>query len=163
MRNNSNSKQNLISFKNLIKSWLILLILHTWNAPAAIIITNIAQGCMANHDLFVKSDGSLWGMGDNSENDLGDGTPNIVPRPEQIVYSNVTAVAVGEYHSLFIKSDGSLWGMGDNEQDQLGIGSWLNATPEEIVSSHVTSIAAGANWSLFIKSDGSLWQWEIII
>jgi Regulator of chromosome condensation (RCC1) repeat len=27
------------------------------------------------HSLFVKSDGSLWGMGDNTQGQLGDGTP----------------------------------------------------------------------------------------
>ena len=37
---------------------------------------------------------------------------NNTNRPEQIVASNVTAIAAGYYHSLFLKSDGSLWAMG---------------------------------------------------
>ena len=51
-------------------------------------------------------------MGDNDYGQLGDGTYNNTNRPEQIVASNVTAIAAGGYHSLFLKSDGSLWAMG---------------------------------------------------
>ena len=36
------------------------------------------------HSLFLKNDGSLWGMGDNSYGQLGDGTYNSTNRPEQI-------------------------------------------------------------------------------
>ena len=42
---------------------------------------------------------------------LGDGT--YTNRPQQIVASNVTAIAAGHQHSLFLKSDGSLWAMGN--------------------------------------------------
>ena len=37
------------------------------------------------HSLFVKNDGSLWGMGNNDEFQLGDGTRNSVNRPKQIL------------------------------------------------------------------------------
>jgi len=112
----------------------------------------------ASHSLFLKSDGSLWGMGDNGYGELGDGTYNNTNRPEQIVASNVTAIAAGAVFSLFLKSDGSLWAMGDNHGGELGDGT-LNQTnwPELIVASNVTAIAAGSAHSLFLKSDGSLW------
>ena len=79
--------------------------------------TTIAQGCMANHSLFVKSDGSLWAMGDNLSGELGIGPPysDRVNLAEQVVASNVTAIASGTLFTLFLESDGSLWGMGDNQ------------------------------------------------
>jgi alpha-tubulin suppressor-like RCC1 family protein len=79
--------------------------------------------------------------------------------PEQIVASNVMAIAAGENHSLFLKHDGSLWVMGINMYGQLGDGTFEFQTnlPEQIVASNVTAIAAAANQSLFLKSDGSLW------
>lgn len=104
-------------------------------------------------------------MGWNYFGELGDGSYGLGPyyfngtnAPEQILSSNVIAVAAGTSHSLFLKSDGSLWAMGENEIGELGDGSGVNAyAPEQIVSSNVTAIAAGTSDSLLLKSDGSLW------
>jgi alpha-tubulin suppressor-like RCC1 family protein len=96
-------------------------------------VTAIAAG--NSHSLFLKSDGSLWGMGFNSFGALGDGTYTSTNRPEQIVASNVTAISAGYDHSLFLKSDGSLWGMGWNAVGQLGDGTYNTSTrPEQIVA-----------------------------
>ena len=98
-------------------------------------------------------------MGANqSYGQLGNGTHNQTNRPQQILASNVTAVAAGDNHSLFRKSDSSLWGMGDNSSDQLGLGSITSTNrPGESVTSNVVAIAAGDAFSLFLKNDGSLW------
>lgn len=130
------------------------------NRPEQIVasgVTAIAAGY--GHSLFLKSDGSLWAMGNNYLGQLGTGTTNDARnRPEQIVVSGVTAVAAGSYHSLFLKSDGSLWAMGYNDSGQLGDGTTDSTNqPEQIVASGVTSVAAGGRHSLFVKSDGSLW------
>ena len=129
------------------------------NLPEQIVasgVTAIAAGGF--HSLLLKSDDSLWAMGDNEYGQLGDGTHNSTNRPEQIVASGVTAIAAGGGHSLLLKSDGSLWAMGDNEYGQLGDGTHNSTNqPEQIVSSNVTATAAGGDHSLFLKSDGSLW------
>jgi len=97
-------------------------------------------------------------MGNNHWGQLGDGTTNEQHVPEQIVASNVVAIAAGAEFSLFIKSDGSLWVMGNNQYGQLGDGTTTDQhAPELIVASNIVAIAAGAWDSLFIKSDGSLW------
>ena len=87
------------------------------NRPVEIVassITAIAAG--GGHSLFLKSNGSLWAMGWNGYGQLGDGTTDDgnyeTNLPEQIVASNVTAIAAGLNHSLFLKSNGSLWAMG---------------------------------------------------
>jgi alpha-tubulin suppressor-like RCC1 family protein len=88
------------------------------------------------HCLCITSDGILWGAGDNSFGQLGQGSSIDVL---QFGYwfpiaRNVVAVAAGQYHTLFVKSDGSLWGMGYNGYGQLGTGDYLNRyVPVEIV------------------------------
>jgi alpha-tubulin suppressor-like RCC1 family protein len=149
--------------KALLKFSLMPLLLHSLTGQAALTVTNIAPGFFASHSLFLKSDGSLWAMGQNGGGELGNGTYNQTNRPEQIIASNVTAIAAGSEYSLFLKSDGSLWAMGYKQYGQLGDGTVNDGTqsktnrPEQIVASGVTAIAAGQYHSLFLKSDGSLW------
>ncbi len=122
----------------------------------AISSTRAAAG--AAHTLFLRSDGSLWGMGRDLEGELGDGRFSSTNLPEQIVASNVVAMAAGDYHSLYLKADGSLWAMGDDVEGQLGDGATVpEPNPEQIVASNVVAIAAGGNHSLFLERDGSLW------
>jgi alpha-tubulin suppressor-like RCC1 family protein len=134
------------------------------NRPEQIVASNVqAITAGSYHSLFLKTDGSLWGMGDNQFGELGNGTfmksePYGKALPEQIVASNVTAIAGGGYHSLVLKSDGSLWATGRNFGGELGDGTYSSTNrPEQIVASNVTAIAAGDGHSLFLKSDGSLW------
>jgi alpha-tubulin suppressor-like RCC1 family protein len=125
-------------------------------------VTAIAAGY--EHSLFLKSGGSLWAMGDNSEGELG---TTAVPtgdfnsftnRPALIVAGNVTAIAGGFYDSFFIKSGGSLWAMGYNASGELGDGTYNSTNqPEQIVAAGVTAVSAGDEHSLFLESDGSLW------
>ena len=91
------------------------------NSPEKIVssgVTAIAAGY--GHSLFLKSDGSLWAMGDNGDGQLGDGSIDAQLYPEKIVAAGVTAIAAGEKHSVFLKSDGSFWGMGYNYDGELG-------------------------------------------
>jgi len=134
------------------------MLLHSLASQAGLTATNIAPGSNARDSLFLKSDGSLWAMGWNIFGGLGDGTNNNANRPEQIVASNVIAIATGSSFNLFLKSDGSLWAMGYNGQGALGDGTFNNTNrPKQILAGNVTAIAAGAGHSLFLKSDGSLW------
>lgn len=156
----------------LIRTCLLAgMLLHAFTSSAQT-ITKIASGSEAGHSFFLKNDGSLWGMGDDTYGQLGDGTNGIfgdtfvaTNRPEQIVTSNVMAITAGYQHNLFLKKDGSLWAFGFDQVGQLGDAvvytniSIQHGTnkPEQIVASNVVAIAAGQFHSLFLKQDGSLW------
>ena len=129
-------------------------------------VTAIAAGY--NHTLFIKSDTSLWAVGDNTEGELGStsvrtGDINgFTNQPVMVVPGGVTAIAGGFYDSFFIKSNGSLWAMGYNSDGQLGdgvtpIGNYFTNQPVQIVAAGVTAVAAGDEHTLFLTSDGSLW------
>ncbi|MEO5712633.1 MAG: hypothetical protein ABIT37_04020, partial [Luteolibacter sp.] len=109
------------------------------------------------HSLFLKTDGTLWAMGDNAYGQLGEGTNADRLTPVQIA-SQVVAAAAGQYFSVFLKTDGTLWTAGDNTNGQLGDGTTIRRYAPVQVASGVTRIAAGLQHGHFIKSDGSLWS-----
>ena len=140
------------------------------NQPVEIVASNVTAIAVGqDFRLFLKGDGSLWAMGNNSQGELGSGITGQGNQyiygyswtnvPQEIVASNVTAIAAGVDFSLFLKSDGSLWAMGDNADGELGTGGSYYSTnsPQLVMSGGVKAIAAGAEGSLLLKSDESLW------
>ena len=74
------------------------------------------------HSLALKSDGTVWAWGRNTEGQLGDGTIINKNIPTKITsLSGIIAIAGGEYHSFAIKNDGTVWAWGrNNEGQQIG-------------------------------------------
>ena len=54
-------------------------------------------GNVGNHSLFIKADGSLWGMGLNGNGQLGDGSTSERHSHVKVVDANVTTVAGGQF------------------------------------------------------------------
>ncbi|MHC4664049.1 MAG: RCC1 domain-containing protein, partial [Planctomycetota bacterium] len=123
-------------------------------------VIGIAAGTM--HSLAVLSNGSVLAWGDNSKNQLGDGTindsnvPKIVPG-----ITNAVGVAAGMYHSLAVLEDGSVRGWGWNYYGEVGDGtSTQRSTPVPVnVLTDAVSVTAGDSHSFAICSDGSLYGW----
>ncbi len=121
----------------------------------------LAQG--ASHTLRLRSDGSVWASGLNSNGQLGDGTTT--PRLSPVAVSALSAiqrVAAGQSHSLALKGDGSVWSWGLNASGQLGNGTTTQAnTPASIGGlggAGIVGISGGANFSLAWSNDGSVWS-----
>lgn len=130
--------------------------------PVELVVSNNVTAVAMNgqHDtFFVKSDGSLWAMGNNEGGYLGDGTFNNPDHPIQLVPGGVVAVACGESFTLFLKEDGSVWGFGWNGNGPLADGTkdTMVERPKPLINGGVKAIAAALGHSLFIKRDGSLW------
>jgi len=116
------------------------------------------------HTPCIKTDGTLWTWGLNTDGQLGDNSITHRSSPVQTVAggTNWKQVASGRYHTACIKTDGTLWLWGRNTNGQLGDNSVTHR------SSPVQTVAGGTNWKLVscggyhtasIKTDGTLWLW----
>jgi alpha-tubulin suppressor-like RCC1 family protein len=116
------------------------------------------------HTAAIKTDGTLWTWGQNSDGLLGDNTTADKSSPVQTVAggTNWKQVACGLQHTAAIKTDGTLWMWGLNTDGRLGDNTNVAK------SSPVQTVAGGTNWkqvtagyfqTAAIKTDGTLWTW----
>jgi alpha-tubulin suppressor-like RCC1 family protein len=127
--------------------------------------TNWKQvGCGAFHIAAIKTDGTLWTWGGNSNGQLGinDVTNRSTPVTTFAGGTNWKQVGCGAFHIAAIKTDGTLWTWGGGTAGQLGTNDVTNR------STPVTTFAGGTNWkqvgcggqhTAAIKTDGTLWTW----
>jgi alpha-tubulin suppressor-like RCC1 family protein len=141
------------------KPYIFVLAVFCWFPPsllrAATIVTHASTGY--SHSLFVRSDGSLWGMGDNSLGQLGVSAITSTNQPVMILASGVPNCFASDYYSFFIKTDGSLWAMGGNIYGELGNGGTNSEYLPIQITNGVAAFSAGYAHTLFITTSGSLW------
>ena len=110
--------------------------------------------------MAVDSDGVLWGWGENTFGQLGDGT--IIHRltPHKIM-DDVISVSTGANSAMAIRSDGSLWGWGRNPlgHGALGDGTTTHRRTPMMIMENVAAVAAGEFHTIAVGSDGVLWTW----
>jgi alpha-tubulin suppressor-like RCC1 family protein len=119
-------------------------------------------------DKFVRRDifteGGVWGWGDNTLGQSGDGGNTSRSSPVQLLGSGGTwkIIGTGGYHTAGIRSDGTLWTWGYNSHGQIGDSTIT------MRSSPVQTVAGGTNWkqssggvyhTAAVKTDGTLWLW----
>jgi alpha-tubulin suppressor-like RCC1 family protein len=126
------------------------------------------------HSAAIKTDGTLWTWGSNSDGQLGLNAAFglDIPSPTRIeqigeppfdVPSNDwKQVSSGAFHSAAIKTNGTLWLWGDGRDGRLGDNDNKDANlPKQTVSggNNWRTVELGGDHSMAIKTDGTLWAW----
>jgi hypothetical protein len=113
------------------------------------------------HTMAIKTDGSLYTTGQNTNGALGHGGTD-----DKNVFTRVGtdsdwefAQRAGQRHSAVVKADGSLWAWGRNDYGQLGIGTNSQENAPKRVGTETGWVSAwcGFDFTLALKVDGSLW------
>src|SRR5205823_4926251 len=90
----------------------------------------IAVGAGGRHSLAVKSDGTVWGWGLNTDGQVGIGNVQQVRVPTQVAGNTAGFVAVtgGTTHSMALRGDGTIWVWGKNDVGQFGLNTPASTT-----------------------------------
>ncbi len=115
--------------------------------------------------LAIKTNGSLWGWGENSFGSVGNGTfnnagPNYVPNPISSA-TNWVSVSMGRYASRAINNNGELFCWGYNSNGQVGDGTTVNRNvPTPVgVGNNWLATSGGEFYSVGLTTNRSLWAW----
>ena len=116
-----------------------------------------------NSMLATKTDGTLWGWGENAYGQIAQNNTTKYSSPVQIPGTDWSA-EIGTFYdcSGAVKTDGELWMMGRNTDGQLGQGNKTHySSPVQVPGTTWKQLAgdtyeSGVN---AIKTDGTLWAW----
>jgi hypothetical protein len=123
----------------------------------------VAIACGAFHSLALRDDGTIWGSGLNSSNQLGNlygsNTTFVQISPANKLF---IAVSGGATHSLALNMDGTIWGTGSNVYNQLGTmygasTTFVQLTPTGTSFRQISCGTYGSFHSLAIDSNNNLW------
>ena len=113
------------------------------------------------HALGIKSDGTLWGRGENGYGQLGLGDSTDRAAWTQIDNGEWSEIAAGWRHSIATKADGSLYAWGSNWYSQLGFerGTYpdIYLTPTRVIDLMAESLAASQYTSYGAIINNTFW------
>lgn len=120
-------------------------------------IVKVAAGY--RHTLILKSNGDLYGCGDNQKGQLGLASVVTTVDKFTLLRTGVTDIYAGDNHSLIITTDVKYFVTGDNTYGQLALGDTVNRYGfTELVVTDITQIVAVGNNTAALKANGTVWS-----
>ena len=122
-----------------------------------------------NFSVAIKTDGTLWTWGLNTNGQLGLGNTTSYSSPKQVgALTTWSSISAGQRFSIATKIDGTLWSWGYNFSGQLGLGNTTYYSSPKQVGALTTwsRVAAGWNFSSAIAINGwrnKVWKLPVII
>ena len=115
-----------------------------------------------NSTIAIKSDGTMWAIGNNGYGALGLNQPTSTKysSPVQIPGTTWSSVSGGDAHYGAIKTDGTYWSWGRSYKGALGNGSTGNfSSPVQVPGTTWSKNAVIGYGQAAVKTDGTLWTW----
>jgi len=128
-----------------------------------------------NTAFMLKSDGTVWAWGGNSDGLLASGSTDLLAHPTPVQVTGLWSEELqgpqaawisagglpGSSHVTVVNVDGTVWTWGRNERGQLGDGTQINRfTPVRVTGfTDAVMTATGSRYTVALKSDGSVWKW----
>lgn len=116
------------------------------------------------YSMGIKTDGTLWLWGSNTDGQLG--TNDLINRSTPVQTfsggTNWKQISSGYRHTVGIRRDGSAWAWGNNGYGRLGDGTTTQRrTPVPVFGAtrDWKQVSCGYNCTIGLKTDGSLWGW----
>lgn len=111
-----------------------------------------------NHTLALKQDSTLWGWGQNTYYQLGDGGAADQLKPKKLHTKKWKSISAGNYFSLAIDSKDSLFSWGANHKGQLGTGNTFYYNSPRYIDGESKIISAGYDYSVIVKKDNHVYS-----
>lgn len=130
------------------------------------------------HVIALKSDGTVWAWGDNTNGELGDSTTINRTAPVQVhgllnvgFLTGVTKIAAGQQFNLALIAGGNVLSWGLDTNGELGDNSIIDKhVPVQVHGpgnvgflNGITSFSAGGQHALAMKADSTAWSWGLNI
>jgi len=114
--------------------------------------------------IAIKTDGTLYACGNNSDGQLGDGTATgtvLTLTQETLGNSTWSAASAGQDFMVALRTDGTLWSTGANGSGQLGQGDTtpLSTLTQIVGASNWVAVSCGEDHVLALNSDDELFSW----
>ncbi len=133
--------------------------------PKAIVVSQVSVG--DNHTMILKTDDTLWAVGNNGSGQLGNDSTDHRLTPVKVM-TGVAQVSAGFSYTMIVKKNGELWAVGLNHLGQLGVGGGNNneltavqvrtaPAPEGRPMTEVDQVSASNNHTIILKTNGELW------
>jgi len=95
---------------------------------------------MSKETHVIRSDGSMWGFGENNQGQIGIGDTVNRSSPVQVA-GTWSAVSGGQAPHVGLKTDGSLFAWGEGTHGRLGLGDTNNRSSPAQISGTWTQIS----------------------
>lgn len=116
----------------------------------------IASICATRYNSYVITDADeLWGVGSNSEGQLGLGHNDPVTEWTKLA-DDVAQVAGGASFTVYLAIDGTVYTAGRNDYGQLGTGDNTYYNTWQQITTNGRDVAAGSYHTLITKTDNTL-------